>query len=109
MAILSTITVARFWSKVDVTVDARECWLWKGATTGNGYGNFSVQELSTKMPAHRVAHWIASGDFPPEGMVVRHSCDTPLCVNPKHLILGTQSENMHDAYSRGRRGAHKDM
>lgn len=100
---LSVFTHARFWSKVDVTVDSRECWLWKGTKTGNGYGNFSVQEISAKVPAHRVSYWMATGEYPEAGQVVRHKCDNPLCVNPRHLEIGSQSDNMLDMVSRGRR------
>lgn len=99
----SIYTLARFWSKVDVTVDNRECWLWKGTKTGNGYGNFSVPELAMKAPAHRVAYWMATGSFPEFGLVVRHKCDNPLCVNPRHLEVGTQADNMLDMVTRGRR------
>lgn len=102
MAALSTITTARFWSKVAVTVATRDCWLWQGAKTGNGYGNFSVPEMSAKMAAHRVAYWLASGEYPPDGLVVRHKCDTPLCVNPHHLEIGTVSDNVRDMIERGR-------
>jgi hypothetical protein len=96
-------TQARFWSKVDVHIDDRECWLWRGAKTGNGYGNFSVPELGTKAPAHRVAYWLATGSYPEFGFVVRHKCDNPICVNPHHLEIGTQTDNMLDMVARGRR------
>lgn len=99
---LSVYTQARFWSKVDVNIDDRECWLWKGAKTGNGYGNFSVQELSSKVPAHRVSYCLSTGDYPDAGLVVRHKCDNPLCVNPRHLEIGTQADNMNDMIKRGR-------
>lgn len=99
----SVYTQARFWSKVDVNIDNRECWPWRGARTGNGYGNFSVPELRNKVPAHRVAYWLATGAHPELGLVVRHKCDNPLCVNPGHLELGTQADNMQDVVARGRR------
>jgi hypothetical protein len=103
MAALSTITSARFWSKVAVKVASQECWLWQGARTGNGYGNFSVPEASLKMAAHRVAYWLKTGEPPAADLLVRHKCDVPLCVNPLHLEIGTVADNMRDMVERGRR------
>lgn len=54
-----------------------------------------------KVYQHRVAYEQAHGQIPP-GMVVMHSCDNPPCVNPDHLIIGTQSENVRDMYHKGR-------
>lgn len=102
MATLSTITTARFWSKVDVKIASNDCWLWRGAKTGNGYGTFSVADISAKMAAHRVAYWLKSGEYPKDGLVIRHRCDTPLCVNPLHLEIGTVSDNMRDMVARKR-------
>jgi hypothetical protein len=51
--------------------------------------------------AHQFAYERAYGPIP-DGMMIRHSCDTPLCCNPGHLSLGTQQDNMNDASLRGR-------
>jgi hypothetical protein len=84
-----------FFSKVAFTDD---CWLWQG-TTNNGYGLFRVRG-KTRL-AHRVAFAIEHG-YTPAGMVVMHRCDNPPCVNPDHLVLGTQRGNMQDAVAKGR-------
>lgn len=100
MGDLSPITTARFWAKVDVKMDNRECWPWKAARTGNGYGNFKVREISTHVPAHRVAYWLAK-EYPGE-QLVRHKCDNPICCNPAHLEVGTHADNARDKVERGR-------
>jgi hypothetical protein len=103
MAELSPITVARFWSKVAVKPSNNECWLWQGAMNGSGYGNFRMPEYGrVNFSAHRVAYLMTHGDFPPDGLVVRHKCDTPQCVNPYHLEYGTVADNMQDMVRRGR-------
>jgi HNH endonuclease/CENP-B N-terminal DNA-binding domain len=93
--------VARFHSKVDKTPGQGphgDCWLWIGGSRGNGYGAFKLAGLT--IDAHRVALHL-SGTVQPRGMVVMHECDTKKCCNPAHLRLGTTSENMKDAFSRG--------
>lgn len=77
-----------------------ECWLWTGAMT-KGYGMLRINR--TSMYAHR-ASWIAFRGNIPEGMHVLHKCDTPLCVNPDHLEIGSHAKNMKDA---GLRYRHK--
>lgn len=105
MAELSPITVARFWSKVSV-VSITKCWLWTGAIKSDGYGNFRVPELGRRMQqAHRVAYTLANGVWPPDDLVVRHKCDCRPCVNPRHLLIGTQRDNMQDMIARNRRTA----
>lgn len=89
----------RFWSKVAVRGED-ECWLWQAGTNGAGlreYGRFSLNGKPEQ--AHRVAFLLTHGSWPNE---CRHSCDTPRCCNPKHLLDGTRSDNMKDASSRGR-------
>jgi hypothetical protein len=76
------------------------CWLWVGTEDFNGYGKFTYKGARDSQ-AHRVSHELFNGPIP-DGLVVRHKCDVRCCVNPNHLELGTQKENLHDAISRGR-------
>ena len=91
-------TRERFFSNVQAgTGDA--CWLWT-ANTFRGYGRLWVNGKTQR--AHRVAYEIAFGKFP-KTMCVCHACDNPGCVNPKHLFLGTQIDNLLDMSLKGRR------
>jgi len=74
------------------------CWLWDGIEY-RGYGKMRLGNKS--LFAHRVSYALYKGVIP-DGIIVRHTCDTPLCVNPNHLILGTQKDNRQDAVLRGR-------
>lgn len=89
----------RFWSKVDKR-GPDECWLWMGARNPQGPGYFEGHEYGTA--AHRVAYQLVKGPIP-QGMVVRHKCDMPPCVNPAHLEIGTRADNVQDRVSRGRK------
>jgi len=80
---------------------ASGCWEWQGAVMGIGYGHLGGERGSGPVIAHRFAYEQFRGPIP-AGMVVRHSCDNPGCVNPDHLELGTQQENMDDMRRRGR-------
>lgn len=76
------------------------CWEWTGARR-KGYGVVSVQS-SRNRDAHIVAWELANGRPVPSGMVIRHSCDNPPCVNPAHLLLGTHRDNVRDKVERDR-------
>lgn len=104
MADISPITTARFWSKVSVQPSTKDCWEWQGALIRGGYGNFRAPELGRRANygAHRIAYRLANGTFPPDGLVVRHKCDNPRCVNPFHLEPGTKADNSMDMVQRGR-------
>lgn len=101
----------RFWKKVDKRSET-ECWLWQGARRKAGYGSIGMGGKGAKNEgAHRVSYMLHNGVSEiPAGMVVMHACDTPLCVNPHHLSLGTHTDNVHDALNKGRfRGAAKGV
>jgi hypothetical protein len=76
------------------------CWLWTGGLTKSGYGSFGA-DTNWPMRAHRYSYLRFNGPIP-DGQVVRHKCDVMCCVNPKHLEVGTQADNMNDAKTRGR-------
>jgi hypothetical protein len=87
----------RYWGKVD-KVDSG-CWLWRGAVSSRGYGNFTVRRK--QFGAHRYSYEMAHGPIPP-GLIVCHTCDTPACVNPAHLFVGTDQDNVDDMMEKGR-------
>lgn len=75
------------------------CWLWTGPERTNGYGSFSIG--GKNFYAHRWSYQYHVGEIP-QGLNVCHHCDTPACVNPKHLWIGTQKDNLQDASKKGR-------
>ena len=74
------------------------CWIWTGCTS-NGYGRIYYKGRLDLAP--RVSWKLHNGPIP-EGKLVCHHCDTPPCVNPDHLFIGTQKDNMTDAREKGR-------
>lgn len=74
------------------------CWLWLGGVDSKGYGK---APRHTNQGLHRVFYAYHVGEIPP-GLCVCHKCDTPRCVNPDHLFLGTQLENAIDKERKGR-------
>lgn len=91
---------ALFWSHVRRSTSG--CWLWTGAEAEDtGYGIFNSGDGT--VGAHVFAFDLANPGMRRRGLVVRHTCDVKLCVNPKHLVIGTQKDNVRDMDVRGRR------
>ena len=86
----------RFFLKVKKT---RKCWLWQGGIEKNGYGRIKIK--GRKVGVHRLSYELHQGPIV-DGLFVLHRCDTPPCVNPEHLYLGTQKQNIRDCVSRER-------
>ena len=91
--------IDRFWSKVDVK-GPNDCWEWTTTLYVDGYGQFMINKTSRR--AHRISYQLANNTIPNK-MVVMHTCDNRKCVNPSHLKLGTQKDNIHDMMNKGRK------
>jgi len=91
----------RFWRQVRKT---NTCWVWTGTCHSNGYGQVYVGgEGYKKLLAHRASWILMKGEIPP-GVFVLHHCDNKRCVNPKHLFLGSQKDNIQDMLEKRRHG-----
>lgn len=76
------------------------CLIWHGLKNAKGYGRMRIGHR--EMRAHRAAYQAAHGPIP-AGFIVMHTCDTPSCINPDHLVLGTHKDNVADCINKGRR------
>jgi len=83
----------------DVFVNSEGCWLLLNSIEGNGYAMRSFKGKHIK--AHRASYLVYIGEIP-DGIYVLHKCDVRNCVNPEHLFLGTQLDNMQDMWGKGR-------
>ncbi len=94
----------RFWSKVN---KSKSCWLWIGPKNNAGYGMITIKARRPRCTwyAHRIAWELTNGPIPDQSprLCICHRCDNPSCVNPEHLFLGTDRDNVLDAFAKGRR------
>ncbi len=95
---LTTKEIRRFWNNVNKTISQKGCWLWSAGTFRKGYGCFNV--ACKPYATHRLAWLLTYGEMP--ALQVLHTCDTPRCVNPAHLFLGTNQDNVDDRETKGR-------
>ena len=101
----------RFWAKVSKSAG---CWLWNAGTDTFGYGEIKNSGFDVNLrprlglKAHRVSYILHFGEIP-SGMLVLHKCDVPACVNPEHLFLGSQLDNMRDRLEKGRNNPYKKL
>lgn len=89
---------ARFMERIKVADNG--CWIWQGTNNGK-YPTFHILGAGRLVYAHRLSLELFTEPIR-DGNVVMHTCDTPLCVNPAHLVQGTQQENMLDKTAKGR-------
>lgn len=75
------------------------CWLWLGGWDTAKYGKISKHGTVVCL-AHRLFYAVHKGDL--GDALVLHKCDTPQCVNPDHLFLGSTRDNTHDMFRKGR-------
>ena len=100
---LTEKVIKRFWAKVNKKSE-EECWGWEAYKDAKGYGQMRINYK--RYGAHRISWLIHNGEIPEHdswhGMCVCHTCDNPGCVNPSHMFLGTQQENVKDMRDKGR-------
>ncbi|SRR6266446_4043470 len=97
----------RFWNYVENVsfFTDEDCWLWIGAKTTHGYG--IIHFIYRGYAAHRISYWIykqycQSDLLDQTKILVCHKCDSPACINPSHLFLGSAQDNTIDSVKKGR-------
>ncbi len=94
----------RYWEKVERR-GPDDCWPWRGADDTHGYGIIWIGgERGGTCRAHRVSWFLATGEWPPDDLLVCHTCDNPPCQNHAHHFLGTHKANSDDCAAKNRMG-----
>lgn len=89
-----------FWGNCDSSGGEDSCWIWSGIIDKDGYGKIKYHNKMVR--ANRLAYEIYYKLKIPSGMLACHVCDTPSCVNPRHIFLGTPKDNSVDMSVKGR-------
>jgi len=103
--VLTKKRLRNFWARVKIK-DKDECWEWQGCKDKKGYGQINLNYKTYR--THRLSYMIKHNlSYISGGMCVLHKCDNPVCVNPDHLWLGTNFDNVQDRHAKGRSSASK--
>lgn len=96
--------IKRFWSYVN-KLGENDCWEWTGYKPDRGYGKMTVRKDGQKncFNTHRISYFIEHPNDN-QNVIIRHTCDNTSCVNPKHLVIGSSSDNSKDIRERNNAG-----
>jgi hypothetical protein len=98
--------IERFFNSIDESESVEKCWNWTKLKKEKGYGLISYSSSASqnyyREAAHRFSYRMHYGEVIPKGIFVCHKCDNPKCVNPFHLFLGTNYDNVQDMVRKGR-------